>query len=89
MFLYGKQGKTMTVPLPATEPLSKPTPTIPSDPLSCHFYVSRKKRFCKLKPGKGKKFCGEHLNSNDPSPHQDDQEPLAPQRIPCPFDPAQ
>lgn len=27
----------------------------------CGFFVKRKQRFCKMIPGKGNKFCAEHL----------------------------
>ena len=30
---------------------------------TCAFFVKRKNRFCKMKPGKGRKYCGEHLNT--------------------------
>lgn len=26
----------------------------------CSFFLKRKNRYCKMIPGKGKKFCGEH-----------------------------
>lgn len=31
-------------------------------PGRCAFYVVKKKRYCKMVVGKGKKFCGEHGN---------------------------
>lgn len=29
-------------------------------PGSCSFYVEKKRRFCKMVPAKGRRFCGEH-----------------------------
>lgn len=31
-------------------------------PGRCAFFVAKKKRYCKMVVGKGKKFCGEHGN---------------------------
>uniref|UniRef100_A0A3P8UKQ9 tRNA:m(4)X modification enzyme TRM13 n=1 Tax=Cynoglossus semilaevis TaxID=244447 RepID=A0A3P8UKQ9_CYNSE len=46
-------------------------------PGRCAFFVEKKKRFCKMIVGKGKKFCGEHADmSVDGS-----------RRIVCPLDP--
>lgn len=32
-------------------------------PGRCGFYVAKKKRYCKMVVGNGKKFCGEHGNA--------------------------
>lgn len=32
-------------------------------PGRCAFYVTKKKRYCKMTVGKGKTFCGEHANA--------------------------
>jgi tRNA:m4X modification enzyme len=85
----------MTVPQSTLSSLAKASePVAPPDPSSCHFFVTRKKRFCKLKPGKGKRFCGEHLGQSEKTVSDeiskvDQAEPFIPTRIPCPFDPHQ
>ena len=28
--------------------------------VGCSFFLKRKNRYCKMIPGKGKKYCGEH-----------------------------
>ncbi|KAG7515012.1 tRNA:m(4)X modification enzyme TRM13-like [Solea senegalensis] len=43
----------------------------------CAFFVEKKKRFCKMIVGKGKKFCGEHANMGEDNGR----------RIICPLDP--
>lgn len=45
-------------------------------PGRCAFYVAKKKRYCKMVVGNGKKFCGEHADSDSER-----------KRIPCPLDP--
>ncbi|KAI5609845.1 tRNA:m(4)X modification enzyme TRM13-like [Silurus asotus] len=47
-------------------------------PGRCAFYVAKKKRYCKMVVGKGKRFCGEHGNVDSDSDRK---------RIPCPLDP--
>ncbi|KAF7654741.1 hypothetical protein LDENG_00065640 [Lucifuga dentata] len=47
-------------------------------PGRCSFYVEKKKRFCKMIVGNGKKFCGEHGNMEEGSSSR---------RIVCPLDP--
>ncbi|XP_026786304.3 tRNA:m(4)X modification enzyme TRM13 homolog [Pangasianodon hypophthalmus] len=47
-------------------------------PGRCAFYVAKKKRYCKMVVGNGKKFCGEHGNADADSERK---------RIPCPLDP--
>uniref|UniRef100_A0A8D0HKG2 tRNA:m(4)X modification enzyme TRM13 n=1 Tax=Sphenodon punctatus TaxID=8508 RepID=A0A8D0HKG2_SPHPU len=40
----------------------------------CAYFVERKKRFCRMVPAQGKRFCGEHEENSR-------------KRIPCPLDP--
>uniref|UniRef100_A0A8C6UQ82 tRNA:m(4)X modification enzyme TRM13 n=1 Tax=Neogobius melanostomus TaxID=47308 RepID=A0A8C6UQ82_9GOBI len=47
-------------------------------PGRCAFFVERKKRFCKMIVGKGKRFCGEHAAMEDGAGSR---------RIVCPLDP--
>ncbi|NXN38240.1 TRM13 enzyme, partial [Rhinoptilus africanus] len=47
-------------------------------PGRCAFYVERKKRFCKMIPGPGRRFCGEHGQQEGENERK---------RIPCPLDP--
>uniref|UniRef100_A0A3Q4GHP3 tRNA:m(4)X modification enzyme TRM13 n=1 Tax=Neolamprologus brichardi TaxID=32507 RepID=A0A3Q4GHP3_NEOBR len=44
------------------------------EPSRCCFFVQKKKRFCKMVAGKGRKYCGEHDGSGS-------------RRIVCPLDP--
>ncbi|NWX20961.1 TRM13 enzyme, partial [Aegotheles bennettii] len=46
-------------------------------PGRCAYFVERKKRFCKMIPAAGRRFCGEHGQ----------QEENYRKRIPCPLDP--
>ncbi|CRL01478.1 CLUMA_CG014306, isoform A [Clunio marinus] len=46
---------------------------------SCQHWVIRKKRFCKMTVGKGKKFCGEH-SATESNSHEVN-------RVVCPLDP--
>ncbi|XP_076028059.1 tRNA:m(4)X modification enzyme TRM13 homolog isoform X2 [Genypterus blacodes] len=46
-------------------------------PARCSFYVEKKKRFCKMIVGTGRKFCGEHGNMEEGGSR----------RIVCPLDP--
>ncbi|XP_073499150.1 tRNA:m(4)X modification enzyme TRM13 homolog isoform X4 [Phyllobates terribilis] len=48
-------------------------------PGRCGHYVQRKKRYCKMTPGEGKKYCGEHAENGE--------EQSSRIRIPCPLDP--
>nr|XP_016848601.1 PREDICTED: tRNA:m(4)X modification enzyme TRM13 homolog isoform X3 [Anolis carolinensis] len=47
-------------------------------PGRCAFFVERKKRFCKMVPAQGRRFCGEH------GVHEEEK---SRKRIPCPLDP--
>ncbi|KAI7791209.1 tRNA:m(4)X modification enzyme TRM13 homolog [Triplophysa rosa] len=47
-------------------------------PGRCAFYVTKKKRYCKMTVGRGKTFCGEHANAGGDTEKK---------RIPCPLDP--
>nr|XP_055074571.1 tRNA:m(4)X modification enzyme TRM13 homolog isoform X1 [Misgurnus anguillicaudatus] len=47
-------------------------------PGRCAFYVTKKKRYCKMIVGKGKTLCGEHANAGEETEKK---------RIPCPLDP--
>ncbi|XP_053104855.1 tRNA:m(4)X modification enzyme TRM13 homolog [Hemicordylus capensis] len=44
----------------------------------CAYFVERKRRFCKMVPAQGRRFCGEH---------GDQEEEDGRKRIPCPLDP--
>ncbi|NXA48991.1 TRM13 enzyme, partial [Nothocercus julius] len=44
----------------------------------CAYFVQRKKRFCKMVPAAGRRFCGEHGQLEGESDRK---------RIPCPLDP--
>ncbi|XP_066858026.1 tRNA:m(4)X modification enzyme TRM13 homolog isoform X3 [Anser cygnoides] len=48
------------------------------EPGRCAYFVARKKRFCRMVPALGKRFCGEHG-------HQEKENDR--KRIPCPLDP--
>ncbi|NXI55970.1 TRM13 enzyme, partial [Chloroceryle aenea] len=47
-------------------------------PGRCAYFVERKKRFCKMIPAAGKRFCGEHGQQEKENDRK---------RIPCPLDP--
>ncbi|NWI31800.1 TRM13 enzyme, partial [Sula dactylatra] len=47
-------------------------------PGTCAYFVERKKRFCKLIPAPGRRFCGEHGQQEEENGRK---------RIPCPLDP--
>ncbi|NXN99908.1 TRM13 enzyme, partial [Rhinopomastus cyanomelas] len=47
-------------------------------PGSCAYFVARKKRFCKMIPAPGRRFCGEHGQQEKENDRK---------RIPCPLDP--
>ncbi|OZJ06250.1 hypothetical protein BZG36_00847 [Bifiguratus adelaidae] len=74
-------------------------PPPPDRPCQCHFYVSKKKRYCRLPTKATKKYCGEHLqyeeggdagnhsakeNGNTATTHENKKG----ERVPCPYDPA-
>ncbi|XP_075616141.1 tRNA:m(4)X modification enzyme TRM13 homolog isoform X2 [Balearica regulorum gibbericeps] len=44
----------------------------------CAYFVERKKRFCKMIPAPGRRFCGEHGQQEEENDRK---------RIPCPLDP--
>uniref|UniRef100_A0A8B9F7V6 tRNA:m(4)X modification enzyme TRM13 n=1 Tax=Amazona collaria TaxID=241587 RepID=A0A8B9F7V6_9PSIT len=44
----------------------------------CAYFVERKKRFCKMAPAPGRRFCGEHGQQEEENGRK---------RIPCPLDP--
>ncbi|XP_014794552.1 PREDICTED: tRNA:m(4)X modification enzyme TRM13 homolog [Calidris pugnax] len=48
------------------------------EPGRCAYFVARKKRFCKMIPAPGKRFCGEHGQQEEENDRK---------RIPCPLDP--
>ncbi|XP_072854108.2 tRNA:m(4)X modification enzyme TRM13 homolog isoform X1 [Pogona vitticeps] len=48
------------------------------EPGRCAFYLERKRRFCKMVPAQGKRFCGEH------GAHEEEENR---KRILCPLDP--
>ncbi|XP_039204427.1 tRNA:m(4)X modification enzyme TRM13 homolog isoform X2 [Crotalus tigris] len=47
-------------------------------PGRCAYFVERKKRFCKMVPAQGRRFCGEHSAEEEEHKRK---------RIPCPLDP--
>ncbi|NXT17368.1 TRM13 enzyme, partial [Syrrhaptes paradoxus] len=47
-------------------------------PGRCAYFVERKKRFCKMIPAPGRRFCGEHGQQEEENDRK---------RIPCPLDP--
>uniref|UniRef100_A0A8V5G8M2 tRNA:m(4)X modification enzyme TRM13 n=1 Tax=Melopsittacus undulatus TaxID=13146 RepID=A0A8V5G8M2_MELUD len=47
-------------------------------PGRCGYFVQRKKRFCKMIPAPGRRFCGEHGQQEEENGRK---------RIPCPLDP--
>ncbi|CAM4592508.1 unnamed protein product [Lepidochelys olivacea] len=47
-------------------------------PGRCGYFVERKKRFCKMIPAQGRRFCGEHGDQEEENDRK---------RIPCPLDP--
>ncbi|XP_077784561.1 tRNA:m(4)X modification enzyme TRM13 homolog isoform X4 [Podarcis muralis] len=47
-------------------------------PGRCAYFVARKRRFCKMVPARGKRFCGEHGGREEENGRK---------RIPCPLDP--
>ncbi|XP_021260177.1 tRNA:m(4)X modification enzyme TRM13 homolog isoform X2 [Numida meleagris] len=47
-------------------------------PGRCAFFVQRKRRFCKMVPAPGRRFCGEHGQQENENDRK---------RIPCPLDP--
>ncbi|KAK7889132.1 hypothetical protein WMY93_024692 [Mugilogobius chulae] len=63
----------MAAPVPRVQPV--PGQLVPG---RCAFFVERKKRFCKMIVGKGKRFCGEHAAMEECSGSR---------RIVCPLDP--
>ena len=57
----------------------KPIETPPA--VRCHYYLSQKKRHCRMLPVSDTMFCGLHLALSDADSH------LGYERVPCPFDP--
>ncbi|XP_066478872.1 tRNA:m(4)X modification enzyme TRM13 homolog isoform X2 [Tiliqua scincoides] len=47
-------------------------------PGRCAYFVERKRRFCKMVPARGRRFCGEHGGHEEEDTRK---------RIPCPLDP--
>uniref|UniRef100_A0A8C3DK75 tRNA:m(4)X modification enzyme TRM13 n=1 Tax=Corvus moneduloides TaxID=1196302 RepID=A0A8C3DK75_CORMO len=64
MAARGPSGAAMAAPEP--------------QPGRCAYFVLRKRRFCRMIPAPGRRFCGEHG-------HQEEQNDR--KRIPCPLDP--
>ncbi|XP_019357229.1 PREDICTED: tRNA:m(4)X modification enzyme TRM13 homolog isoform X1 [Gavialis gangeticus] len=48
------------------------------EPGRCSYFVERKKRFCRMTPAPGRRFCGEHGQYEEENDRK---------RIPCPLDP--
>ncbi|XP_062437975.1 tRNA:m(4)X modification enzyme TRM13 homolog isoform X2 [Rhea pennata] len=48
------------------------------EPGRCAYFVERKKRFCRMVPASGRRFCGEHGQQEKENDRK---------RIPCPLDP--
>ncbi|KAM9543985.1 tRNA:m(4)X modification enzyme TRM13 homolog [Guaruba guarouba] len=48
------------------------------EPGRCAFFVPRKRRFCRMAPAAGRRFCGEHGQHEEENGRR---------RIPCPLDP--
>ncbi|KAL6073687.1 tRNA:m(4)X modification enzyme TRM13 [Balamuthia mandrillaris] len=46
----------------------------------CHFYVTKRKRYCRVTPIPGELYCGTHRSSSSSSSHESD-------RVACPLDP--
>ncbi|XP_061489808.1 tRNA:m(4)X modification enzyme TRM13 homolog isoform X2 [Rhineura floridana] len=57
---------------------AEPSVAVSPQPGRCAYFVERKRRFCKMVPAQGKRFCGEH------SGHEEEN---SRKRIPCPLDP--
>ncbi|KAG2221569.1 hypothetical protein INT45_002583 [Circinella minor] len=60
--------------------VEQPIPPPPDKPQQCHYYVTRKRRYCSLPAKMTNKYCGEHLTQQEQS--EGDQA----KRIPCPYD---
>ncbi|KAM6397574.1 tRNA:m(4)X modification enzyme TRM13 homolog isoform 2-T2 [Pluvialis apricaria] len=69
----GSAGMEMAAPQPQPEP-GRGAPV----PGRCAYFVERKKRFCKMTPAPGRRFCGEHGQQEEENDRK---------RIPCPLDP--
>nr|XP_054494622.1 tRNA:m(4)X modification enzyme TRM13 homolog isoform X2 [Agelaius phoeniceus] len=68
MAARGPPGAAMVMAAPEPQP----------QPGRCAHFVLRKKRFCRMIPAPGRRFCGEHGHEEE----QNDRK-----RIPCPLDP--
>nr|XP_054764185.1 tRNA:m(4)X modification enzyme TRM13 homolog [Lytechinus pictus] len=55
--------------------------------LQCNFFVKKRKRLCRLIPGKGKRYCGEHMHLECSGNQNGVDQPNTTARIPCPYDP--
>ncbi|XP_041475968.1 tRNA:m(4)X modification enzyme TRM13 homolog [Lytechinus variegatus] len=55
--------------------------------LQCNFFVKKRKRLCRLIPGKGKRYCGEHMHLEFSGNQNGVDQPNTTERIPCPYDP--
>ncbi|KAM4021805.1 tRNA:m(4)X modification enzyme TRM13 homolog [Anomaloglossus baeobatrachus] len=58
---------------------AEPNRSTGPEPGRCAHYVQRKKRYCKMIPGKGRKYCGEHAETGEEQNNRI--------RILCPLDP--
>nr|XP_056701479.1 tRNA:m(4)X modification enzyme TRM13 homolog [Euleptes europaea] len=54
-----------------------PGAPVASRPGRCAYFVARKRRFCKMVPASGRRFCGEHAAQEEENGRK---------RIPCPLD---
>ncbi|XP_062991826.1 tRNA:m(4)X modification enzyme TRM13 homolog isoform X2 [Elgaria multicarinata webbii] len=59
--------------------MAAPAESVSPQPGRCAYFVERKRRFCKMVPAQGRRFCGEH------GAHAEDENSR--KRIPCPLDP--
>ena len=54
-------GASIVVIHEVMSPQSKMAEKSEEKRVGCSFFLKRKNRYCKMIPGKGKKYCGEHL----------------------------
>ncbi|KAL8178270.1 UNVERIFIED_CONTAM: tRNA:m(4)X modification enzyme TRM13 [Gekko kuhli] len=55
----------------------EPAASVSPQPGRCAYFVERKRRFCKMVPARGRRFCGEHGAQEEENGRR---------RIPCPLD---